>query len=278
MRSSYCRHGGFYTALLAASLRQMRRGLAGAKEGTASLVCTHSIATIRAPRALSRLRRRRVRFLGRRDPCRDQPARLIESSRVLSPSGRFCSARKLLNDAAPVPVMAANDELTRMREEVEELRAKHDSMQEVIRDLQRRRRSPSPSSSSDDDSSSSSSSSDGASRKRRRGRKKKSRRKSRRRRSRSRSMSPASLAEARARATCNREEEAYFEDLRTYHARYMAAVAQARRRKLARDFDREQDRALARIEFDDYRDYPCRCGRGPKRARVAEIEDAAASD
>ena len=49
MRSSYCRHGGFYTALLAASLRQMRRGLAGAKEGTASLVCTRSIAT--SPRA-----------------------------------------------------------------------------------------------------------------------------------------------------------------------------------------------------------------------------------
>jgi len=171
--------------------------------------------------------------------------------------------------------MAANDELTRLRAEVEELRAKHDSMEEVIRDLQRRRRSPSPSSSDD---SSSSSSSDGASRKRRRGRKKKSRRKSRRRRSRSRSMSPASQAEARARATCNREDDAYFDDLRTYHARYMAAVAQARRRKLARDFDREQDRALARIEFGDYRDYPCRCGRGPKRARVAEIEDAAASD
>ena len=75
-----------------------------------------------------------------------------------------------------------------------------------------------------------------------------------------------SRAEARARATCNREDDAYFDDLRTYHARYMAAVAQARRRKLARDFDREQDRALARIEFDDYRDYPCRCGRGPKRA------------
>ena len=179
--------------------------------------------------------------------------------------------------------MAANDELTRLRAEVEELRAKHDSMQEVIRDLQRRRRSPSPSplSCSDDSSSSSSSSSssDGASRKRRRGREKtKSRRKSRRRRSRSRSMSPASLAEARARATCNREDDAYFDDLRTYHARYMAAVAQARRRKLARDFDREQDRALARIEFDDYRDYLCRCGRGPKRARVAEIEDTAASD
>ena len=190
-------------------------------------------------------------------------------------------ARKLLTDAAPAPVMAANDELTRLRAEVEELRAKHDSMQEVIRDLQRRRRSPSPSplSCSDDSSSSSSSSSDGASRKRRRGRKKtKSRRKSRRRRSRSRSMSPASLAEARARATCNKEEDAYLDDLRTYHARYMAAVAQARRRKLARDFDREQDRALARIEFGDYRDYPCRCGRGPKRARVAEIEDAAASD
>ena len=170
--------------------------------------------------------------------------------------------------------------IKRLRAEVEELRAKHDSMQEVIRDLQRRRRSPSPSpSSSSDDSSSSSSDDDGASRKRRRGRKKtKSRRKSRRRRSRSRSMSPASQAEARARATCNREDDAYFDDLRTYHARYMAAVAQARRRKLARDFDREQDRALARIEFDDYRDYPCRCGRGPKRARVAEIEDAAASD
>ena len=52
MRSSCYMHGGFYTAPLAASLRQMRRGLAGAKEGTASLVCTHSIATSRAPRAL----------------------------------------------------------------------------------------------------------------------------------------------------------------------------------------------------------------------------------
>ena len=207
----------------------------------------------------------------------------VSSSRLdleALPSGRLCSARKLLTDAAPAPVMAANDELTRLRAEVEELRAKHDSMQEVIRDLQRRRRSPSPSPSScsDDSSSSSSSSSDGASRKRRRGRKKKSRRKSRRRRSRSRSMSPASQAEARASAICNKEDDAYFDDLRTYHARYMAAVAQARRRKLARDFDREQDRALARIEFDDYRDYPCRCGRGPKRARVAEIEDTAASD
>jgi len=189
----------------------------------------------------------------------------------------LCSARKLLTDAAPAPVMAANDELTRLRAENEELRDKVDELQDVIRDLQRRR-SPSPSS-SDDDSSSSSSDDDGASRKRRRGRKKtKSRRKSRRRRSRSRSMSPASLAEARARATCNKEEDAYLDDLRTYHARYMAAVAQARRRKLARDFDREQDRALARIEFDDYRDYLCRCGRGPKRARVAEIEDTAASD
>ena len=185
--------------------------------------------------------------------------------------------RKLLTNAAPVPIMAANDELTRLRAENEELRDKVDDLEGVIRGL-RRRRSPSPSS-SDDDSSSSSDDDDGASRKRRRGRKKtKSRRKSRRRRSRSRSMSPASLAEARARATCNKEDDAYFEDLRTYHARYMAAVAQARRRKLARDFDREQDRALARIEFDDYRDYPCRCGRGPKRARVAEIEDAAASD
>ena len=174
--------------------------------------------------------------------------------------------------------MAANEELTRLRAEVEELRDKVDDLEGVIRGLQRRRRSPSPSSSSDD-SSSSSSDDDGASRKRRRGREKtKSRRKSRRRRSRSRSMSPASLAEARARATCNKEEDAYLDDLRTYHARYMAAVAQARRRKLARDFDREQDRALARIEFGDYRDYPCRCGRGPKRARVAEIEDAAASD
>ena len=185
--------------------------------------------------------------------------------------------RERLKSAAPVRIMAANDELTRLRAEVEELRDKVDDLEGVIRDLQRRR-SPSPSPSSCSDDSSSSSFSDGASRKRRRGRKKKSRRKSRRRRSRSRSMSPASQAEARARATCNREDDAYFDDLRTYHARYMAAVAQARRRKLARDFDREQDRALARIEFDDYRDYPCRCGRGPKRARVAEIEDAAASD
>ena len=65
---------------------------------------------------------------------------------------------------------------------------------------------------------------------------------------------------------------------RIAQARLMKATSQARRRKAARDFDREQDRALARIEFDDYRDYPCRCGRGPTRARVAEIEDAAASD
>ena len=135
-------------------------------------------------------------------------------------------ARKLLTDAAPAPVMAANDELTRLRAEVEELRAKHDSMQEVIRDLQRRRRSPSPSPSSCSDDSSSSSSSDGASRKRRRGRKKKSRRKSRRRR-RSRSMSAASLAEANARAICNKEADAYFDEIRTSHARYMAAVALA---------------------------------------------------
>ena len=197
---------------------------------------------------------------------------------MLSHRVRLCSARKLLTDAAPAPVMAANDELTRLRAENEELRDKVDDLEGVIRGLQRRRRSPSPSPSSCSDDSSSSSFSDGASRKRRRSRKKKSRRKSRRRRSRSRSMSPASLAEARARATCNKEEDAYLDDLRTYHARYMAAVAQARRRKLARDFDREQDRALARIEFGDYRDYPCRCGRGPKRARVAEIEDAAASD
>ena len=187
-------------------------------------------------------------------------------------------ARKLLTDAAPAPVMAANDELTRLRAEVEELRAKHDSMQEVIRDLQRRRRSPSPSPSScsDDSSSSSSSSSDGASRKRRRGRKKtKSRRKSRRRR-RSRSMSAASLAEANARAICNKEADAYFDEIRTSHARYMAAVALARQRRDARRDDAELQRALWRIEFED--DYPCRCGRGRKRARVAEIEDAAASD
>ena len=210
---------------------------------------------------------------------RGRPTRTSHRELESTPSLVFLLPRKLLTDAAPAPVMAANDELTRLRAENEELRDKVDELQEVNRGLQGRR-SPSPSpSSSDDDSSLSSSSSDGASRKRRRGRKKtKSRRKSRRRRSRSRSMSPASQAEARARATCNREDDAYFEDIRTYHARYMAAVAQARRRKLARDFDREQDRALARIEFDDYRDYPCRCGRGPKRARVAEIEDAAASD
>ena len=218
--------------------------------------------------------------------------------------------------------MAANDELARLRAENEELRDKVDELQEVNRGLQGRR-SPSPSpSSSSDDSSLSSSSSDGVSRKRRRGRKKT---KSRRRRSRSRSMSEASLAEANARAVCNKEADAYFDTIRTSHARYMASVALARQRKVVRQLEREQDRALSRIEFAECCPIchysPCRCVRGghrcpeahrdgeaarisaeaevleaqlrkqraadalsdylasrPKRARVEEIEDAAAPE
>ena len=52
MRSSCYMHGGFYTALLVASLRQMRRGLAGAKEGTASSSALTASPLARAPRAL----------------------------------------------------------------------------------------------------------------------------------------------------------------------------------------------------------------------------------
>ena len=66
-----------------------------------------------------------------------QPAlnlRTIESSsrlRVWS----LRRARKLLTDAAPAPVMAANDELCRLRAEIEELRKKNDELQDVNRDL-----------------------------------------------------------------------------------------------------------------------------------------------
>jgi hypothetical protein len=176
--------------------------------------------------------------------------------------------------------MAANDELARLRAENEELRDKVDELQEVNRGLQGRR-SPSPSpSSSDDDSSLSSSSSDGASRKRRRGRKKtKSRRKSRRCR-RSRSMSAASLAEANARDVCNEEADAYFDTIRTGHARYMAAVALARQRKTVRQLEREQDRALSRIEFAECcptcHYSPCRCVRGHHRCPEANRDEEAA--
>ena len=70
---------------------------------------------------------------------------------------------------------------------------------------------------------------------------------------------------------------------RIAQARLMTATSQARRRKVGRDFDREQDRALARLEFEECCPvcchHLCRCGgRGPKRARVAEIEDAAELD
>ena len=225
----------------------------------------------------------------------------------------LCSARKLLTDAAPAPAMAANDELTRMGAEIEELRDKVDELQDVIRDLQRRRRSPSPSPpSSDDDSSSlSSSSSDGASRKRRR-------------RRRSRSMSAASLAEAQEKRARRRDMIEMESDDRIRQAKYMTAVSRARRRRDAGLRDAELQRALEGIEYCHIcRASPCRCGRGgghhrcpeanrdgeaarisaeaevleaqlrkqraadalsdylasrPKRARVAEIEDAAASD
>ena len=184
----------------------------------------------------------------------------------------MCSAPKLLTDAAPVPVMAANHKLARLRRKKKRLRAKY-KKQRVNRG-QRRRRSPSPSPSScsdDSSSSSSSSSSDGASRKRRR--------------SRSRSMSAASLAEANARAICNKEADAYFDEIREGHARYMAATAQARLRKVVRDGDRELDRALSRIEFERCCPIccyaPCRCERGggghhrcPEANRDLAVEEA----
>ena len=213
----------------------------------------------------------------------------------------------------PSPAIAANDELTRLRAEVEELRDK----------LQRRHRSPSPSpsSSSDDSPSSSSSSSDGASRKRRLRKKAKSRRKSRRRR---RSMSPASRHEAKARAICNKAADDYFDEIRTSHAKHKATTALARERRDADLRDRELQRALEGLEYCHHcRSSPCRCGRGgghhrgpeanrdgeaarisaeaevlearlrkervedaladylasrPKRARVEEIEDATAPE
>ena len=40
-----------------------------------------------------------------------------------------------MTDAAPAPVMAANDELIRLRAENEELRKKNDELQDVNRDL-----------------------------------------------------------------------------------------------------------------------------------------------
>ena len=133
--------------------------------------------------------------------------------------------------------MAANDELTRLRAENEELRDKVDDLEGVIRDLQRRR-SPSPSpSSSDDDSSSSSSSSDGASRKRRR-----------RRRRRSRSKSAASLAEAQEKRARRRDVIETERDDRIRQAKYMTAVSRARRRRDAMRGDRELQRALEGIE------------------------------
>jgi len=213
----------------------------------------------------------------------------------------------------PSPAIAANDELTRLRAEVEELRDK----------LQRRRRSPSPSPSSSDDSPSSSwSSSDGASRKRRLRKKAKSRRKSRRRR---RSMSPASRHEAKARAICNKAADDHFDSIRTSHAMQKATKALARERRDDELRDRELLRSLEGLEYCHHcRSSPCRCnGRGhhrcpevnrdlaveaarmraeadlakarlqkeraedaladyrasrPKRARVEEIEDAAAPE
>ena len=53
MRSSCYMHGGFYTAPLAAFLRQRRRVSAGAKEGTASSSALAASPLARAPRAPS---------------------------------------------------------------------------------------------------------------------------------------------------------------------------------------------------------------------------------
>ena len=256
----------------------------------------------------------------------------------------------------PAPAIAANDEITRLRAEIKELRDKHDSLQDANRGLQatverwihtarqanvarlraedqldderreyrthreqthrlaimpaaesspadleanrplaieaapaahalapapasgptkskkkrkrrgrRRSPSPSPSSSSDSSSSLSSSSSDGAPRKRRRRR--------------SRSMSDASLAEALEKRASRHEMIATDREGRIAQARLMKATSQASRRKAARDFDREQDRALARLEFEECCPvcchHLCRCGRGGgggHGSRVEEIE------
>ena len=57
------------------------------------------------------------------------------SSRARDDSSLSCASLKLMTDAAPAPVMAANDELIRLRAENEELRKKNDELQDVNRDL-----------------------------------------------------------------------------------------------------------------------------------------------
>ena len=47
----------------------------------------------------------------------------------------MCSARKLLTDAAPVPVMAANNKLARLRRKKKRLRAKYKKLQRRNRHL-----------------------------------------------------------------------------------------------------------------------------------------------
>ena len=55
-------------------------------------------------------------------------------------------------------------------------------------------------------------------------------------------------------------------------ARYQTATSQARRRKAGRQLDRERDRALSRLEFEECcpicNFHPCRCVRGGHRCSV----------
>ena len=67
---------------------------------------------------------------------RGRPTRTSHRELESTPSLVFLLPRKLLTDAAPVPVMAANDELTRLHDEITRLRRKTKRQRAVIKELQ----------------------------------------------------------------------------------------------------------------------------------------------
>ena len=112
MRSSCSRHGGVYTAPLTAFALPSLLSLQPAREGTACLVCTHSIAT--SPRAESSERGYAAAAYdpwGTGRPAAAQPAR---SRVVCSPIPGHLFRAQLLTDAAPAHIMAANNKLARL--------------------------------------------------------------------------------------------------------------------------------------------------------------------
>ena len=67
---------------------------------------------------------------------RGRPTRTSHRELESTPSLVFLLPRKLLTDAAPAPVMAANDELARLNDEITRLRRKTKRQRAVIKELQ----------------------------------------------------------------------------------------------------------------------------------------------